>query len=480
MIGRVNCGGGNSNPPYLVHIVGNASLIDASVVMTQFGQKTVSGTIPSSSPYTCTLKPYHSGVWTITVTKGSDVRTKTIKLMAWDEYTTSAGNKYTFKVAKATSDPYSRVIYTDDIVSYTPAHMDYTGGVFDYGSWEDAFFMPKPCMLKNNGTVDYYLDPNDYSKKLDGTTSDIANASYAGNVMVEFPHAWIHQSEDEDYEYYGIADYKVDNSYNDYPWHNMNGESVDYFYHSAYKCSYVSSALRSISNLTPGNGLSGTTEIGYVSSAMKDLGFYTTLWSHRNYISCLLKLIGKSTDVQAVFGRGHDTGGTSASSLHKTGLLNDKGLFWGTNANGTNGVKVFGIEHFWGDRWDRIAGLTTLNQNIYAKMTYGTEDGTTGTGWVTNTSGYKNMGVSMNGTTASNISKSKNTDFGCFPVTMSGSNFNVYDCDRCDFATNITGYALVGGHSNVGFGAGLAMSVSHNVSETAWYMGASLSCIPNR
>ena len=36
---------------------------------------------------------------------------------------------------------------------------------FDYGDWNEPFFIPKPCMLKSDGTVDYYLDENDYSKK---------------------------------------------------------------------------------------------------------------------------------------------------------------------------------------------------------------------------------------------------------------------------------------------------------------------------
>lgn len=38
---------------------------------------------------------------------------------------------------------------------------------FSYGDWENAFFMPRPCMLKYDGTVDYYLDPDDYAHKAD-------------------------------------------------------------------------------------------------------------------------------------------------------------------------------------------------------------------------------------------------------------------------------------------------------------------------
>lgn len=42
---------------------------------------------------------------------------------------------------------------------------------FSYGDWENAFFMPKPCMLKYDGTVDYYLDPSDYTIKAGETPS---------------------------------------------------------------------------------------------------------------------------------------------------------------------------------------------------------------------------------------------------------------------------------------------------------------------
>lgn len=82
---------------------------------------------------------------------------------------------YGFHIDSEESDPYACVTYLEDAVGMTPAHMNYATGEFDYGSWEDAFFMPKPCMLKYDGTVDYYLDPNDYSKKEDGTASDVTD-----------------------------------------------------------------------------------------------------------------------------------------------------------------------------------------------------------------------------------------------------------------------------------------------------------------
>ena len=92
------------------------------------------------------------------------------------------GKIYGWHVNPDISDSSNAVTYLKDAIGMTPASMGST--TFDYGSWENAFFMPKPCMLKANGKVDYYLDPNDYTKKLNGTASDISNPNYDGNAMM--------------------------------------------------------------------------------------------------------------------------------------------------------------------------------------------------------------------------------------------------------------------------------------------------------
>ena len=62
------------------------------------------------------------------------------------------------------SDPEAAVSYVGDAVGFVPAGMNYATDSFGYGSWGDAFFLPRPCMLKYDGTVDYYLDQDDYGK----------------------------------------------------------------------------------------------------------------------------------------------------------------------------------------------------------------------------------------------------------------------------------------------------------------------------
>ena len=120
-------------------------------------------------------------------------------------YQFGTGARYGFKREKANSSPTSRITYILDAVGKTPAKMNYTSGLFEYGSWE-AFCnaAARPVMLKYDGTVDYELDHSDQTKKIDGeTASDVANVSYAGNAMVEFGSAfkWVKRYEDSTHEY---------------------------------------------------------------------------------------------------------------------------------------------------------------------------------------------------------------------------------------------------------------------------------------
>jgi hypothetical protein len=90
---------------------------------------------------------------------------------------------YGYHIDPEESDPDACVTYLRDSVGMTPASMGST--TFDYGSWKDTFFMPKPCMVKYDGTLDYYLDENDYKYKandeeLTGTLPLTFNSRVAG------------------------------------------------------------------------------------------------------------------------------------------------------------------------------------------------------------------------------------------------------------------------------------------------------------
>ncbi len=391
---------------------------------------------------------------------------------------------YGFTITQSNSTPDTRVTYIEDNAGFTPAKMDYTFDKFDYGDWKDAFFMPRPCMLKNDGTVDYYLDPDDYRRKEDGTLSDIADSSYAGDVMVEFPKIWVKRTESNGVQTTLIASYKADNDFHCYSNLDAEGNEIDHFYVAAYDGCVVSNKLRSLSGKTPVNTVAGTTLVQNAlnnndSADYTKNGYYISQWCDRALINDLLILIGRSTNTQAIFGNGHYTGGSAASSLLVTGTLDAKGMFYGKNTTGV-AVKVFGIENYFGNLWKWCAGLMANGAALYAKMTWGTDDGSAGVGY--DTTGVGNsiaVGKTAGGTSGGYISQTYNSELGNIPFTASGGEAT-YECDGLWFnASAGVKHALVGGPCYDGLHVGaFALSMDSALSISGWAVGAALSCKP--
>ena len=86
-------------------------------------------------------------------------------------------------------DPESRVEYIGANKDYKPMKMNMDTHVMDQGDWADWDWLKGvvPVMCDWDGGIDYYLNPDDYSKKLDGTESGVSDINYNGNAMVVFP-----------------------------------------------------------------------------------------------------------------------------------------------------------------------------------------------------------------------------------------------------------------------------------------------------
>ena len=390
---------------------------------------------------------------------------------------------YGFKLDQNESDPSSMITYIEDNKYFESAHMDYNSDTFKYGDWEDSWFIKnlKPCMLKYDGTVDYELNPNDYTKKLDGTDSDIANTSYDGNAMIGIPKVYwkIVYNGDNTANIY-ICDKKIDSDFRCWSHIDNNGNEIEYCYMPIYTGSVVSNKLRSLSGRISINSQRVTSEITYAkaNNLTSDTIWYTEVFSDRMLINLLLLLIGKSTDTQTIFGNGHYTGGNGADSNIASGTMNTKGLFYGTNGTWT-GVKVFGMEHYWGNQWHRIAGWINSYGTQKIKLTYGQSDGSTVDGYNTDGAGYIVIGNSTPiGTSGGYISKVLFNENGLIPTTVNGSQTTYY-CDGLWFNNSQIDYALVGGDSSGGYLVGTFYSNLYNaVSLAGWNVVAALSCKP--
>ena len=448
----------------------------------------------STNDYTSEDKAKVAAIQTVSASSkyagGTEIGSVTINDVETKFYTPHVSHIYGFHIDGAESVPSAKITYLADAVGMTPAHMDYTNDVFDYGSWENAFFMPRPCMLKSDGTVDYYLDPDDYTKKLDGTASDVANDQYDGNAMMEWGKdgrkIWykiVPDANDATSASVYIADYQADANFVDYPFHNFQGVSGNHFYTPIYNGSLdANNKLRSISGKQVMASKTATQEVSYAEA---NNPANTPIWNIEVYadivlITLLLWLMGKSTDSQTVFGRGVESGSQAACEAYRTGAGNTKGLFYGDDGSSTL-VKVFGMENFWALQWRRYVGHLLIDGTQYVKMTYGQEDGSTGNGFNLTGTGYKSKGHTPEGTSGQYMELQEYDADGFYPKKANNTNASAskHYCDYFYFNNSGTRVPLRGGASGTGAYCGVsAVNLASAASNANWHLGAAVSCKP--
>lgn len=417
-----------------------------------------------------------SGDYTVSCNRDGNIKTENVAVSEKKTYTVSVKGlfRYGYRKKKSEGSPSARVEYLFDAVGMTPAAMDFSNGVFNFGSWGDMWFVTgnKPLMLKSDGTVDYYLDPSDYTKKEDGSASDVSNTNYDGNAMAQFPLAYFYRYQDDTYEYEIVSDGPYDENYKAYAHTRADGSIADFFYRSCFGASGSASKLRSLKGQALAQSLTTDNQIaGATANNNNGSSWYIDTWSQREYIRTLLVLMGKSTNTQAIFGNGNCQSASSASALLTTGTLSDKGQFFGYNSNNKQ-VKVFHIEGFWGDQWLRTAGIINNNGPIYYKMT------PEGSGYrVTDVTGYNNSGITLSGTSGGYISATRCGEFGCIPTTISGSD-STYECDGSWFNNSQLDYLIAGAcaYDAPGMGGAFAFNVNSAPSNADLAIGCGLSC----
>ena len=238
------------------------------------------------------------------------------------------------------SDPYARVSYPSDVdnAGYTPAVLN------DLKSWNipaGEKFMPRPCMLTVEGAVYEYLNPNDYTKTVDGSDSTIADLNLTYNAMMEWPKIYTKRWEENGVYHFRCSDVKIDKDYE--CWCNYYGSSeIDHFYTGIYVGTMSTTSVNS-ARLMSKSGISysfGQSANDYRSMATKNgAGWQVENILDHLLIQDLLVMMGHSTNCQNIFGNGG-----SKSTGTATGKCNSWGLF-GSDASY---VKVFGMEDYWG------------------------------------------------------------------------------------------------------------------------------------
>lgn len=391
------------------------------------------------------------------------IKGNTDKIIAdLQDYEKTKHKRYGIRIDKNDSNPDTRCEYILDAVGMKPARMNYLTSAFDIGSWADVFFVKEnyPCMLKYDGKEAYKLNPNDYSKRIDGTPSDVSNKAFAGNAMSAIPLIWVSQYETANYEYMIVCDIKYDDSYHAYLHTRSDGSIADVFYERMFEGYFDGTRIRSLSGQTPTASQDGTTEISRARA--NGALWYTGTFAAWNMFEILLKIMSKTEDCQTAFGRGNCTSDVYLT----TGQLNNKGTFFGYKDD-VHAVKTFHCENWWGNYWERRAGLMCLKGKVVvkAKPPYNT----TGVG-------YEDVGILYADATGGYVSKTLMNDKGRFIQEYKGSE-STYTCDYHWHSNLIDGYALSGGYRDNGSHCGCgSVNLDNAVSSVTSNIVASLSC----
>lgn len=384
--------------------------------------------------------------------------------------------RYGYRKRKGEPDPSARIEYLYDAVGMAPAYMDYERGVFVYGDWADVWFVRDnyACMVKSDGTEDYRLDPDDYAyKEKGGGASEISSTEYDGNGMSAIPTVWTKRWEEGGYEYVVFCEEQYDDTYKAEAHTHADGTIGKVAYHALFEGSKDGSGkLRSIAGTRPDN--TTTAEAERTAAKLNGDAWEIRPWSLHELIADLCTLISKSSNSQEAFGQGHSDGqGKAATDLLDCGTLKDKGQFYGYSTT-EQAVKVFHIENFWGDRWDRLVGLVLDNGTYKVKMT--PEDG----GYNLTGEGYTDTGITITTASAVYIRNTVQTEYGCLPIPPYTGSDATFETDG--FWANVTDVrvALAGGDCNasdVSRCGSRCLAVDNAAPHASWAIGASLSLI---
>ena len=382
---------------------------------------------------------------------------------------------YGYRINEVDPVPATRVEYLPycDNYFYDPCVMDFVADQFNWGSWRKAFFVPKPCALRYSGVVDYYINPDDFTKKEDGSASDIASSAYGGNFMVEFPSIFVKCWKENNYNYVLISNTKLDDSFECWATKKSDGTYAKNFYLPMFEGTNVNNVLRSYASTgKPTASTNAETEATYAMA--NGSGWNTTTWADELLMMLLFPLLFKSTDSQSVLGYGASAS-TSALTCNNNAAVS-KGLMYGTKDASAYGINYLGMHNWYGHRWRRPNGLMNDNGNIKVKMTHSTIDGSTTTGYNRSGSGYISTGFVPPAASESYINRYQPVGkYGMFPLATSGSSTTYY-CDGMWTNNGQLDQLILGG--SVAHGAirgAFCFFVNSLPSDAAWNDGASPS-----
>lgn len=345
------------------------------------------------------------------------------------------------------SNPSTAVTYTDSAVGHTAGSP----------AWDtEAIFKDiKPCVFKD-GVFQYYLNRSDFTKKEDGTASDIT--TLGNDVMVEIPKIGFKISRSDTTINVQITDNPNASGFS-YKAHTRATEGDrDKVYIGSYLGFLSSNKLYSSSGRTPTASKSLTNFRTYAQA--RGTGYDLVGFYQLTLLQCLYLIKYKNLNSQSALGRGYVDSNSAATS---TGGTNASGWCYG-ETTGKKQMKLFGIEDFWGNLFWWIDGIySDSNRNILTATQNFNDTG----------SGYTNNGQGATSDVSGWLSDVQGTsDTGFVAKTASGSSTTYY-CDGGYLSASCCAY--FGGRWDNGDNAGaFQLYVNYAASYANTYLGARL------
>lgn len=378
--------------------------------------------------------------------------------------------------------PTERIEYIGANAGYTPLTVNKTTGEANYGSWANfpVLVGNKPWMVRSDGTPDYRLDETDYTKREDGTASDVANTAYDGGAFAWIPKIYKQEymlgndrvvkfsmSKRDGFEAVGFID--TDDK-------ELEGVWIPMFYGSI-----VEEKMKSISGVQPCYNNATAAEKTAIDAFGERAKFFGGPIVQT--LTDLLIMFGKSTNSQAVYGNGNMSGNdTSLAPTNgvKQNAVVGGGQFYGTNDGKSLNKILHSIVLGTWQQWMRDPYTLLVNGRYKVSKNYAYDlTGAT----------YHDTGISLPKVLKEDGSQNTGIfyphkyqtvpGFGAVPVHPCKGSTSTGGCDGLWQNVEITAVALRFGDCAYGPAGGLRyLTVYCTATAAYWSLGAAILLLP--
>lgn len=267
--------------------------------------------------------------------------------------------------------------YLYDSVGKNPVTISTDGTVNNWddtsSSWKSFIYQyVEPCMLKLDGTVDYYLDRDNQSLRADGVTaSDISNSSYDGNAMVEFRKLWSNAKRIR-----GTNKYRLIMSPNEInkitfaeAFKRADGTYADKAYYSMFKAGYANSRANSLGGVGTDDNTTNLSTIR-ARARINGAGWDVTYEALTQHVYKIAFLTGRTVEpIGVLFHKSNIPVRYSSRAPDNRSHGISNGCFYIQGNQNTNGlIKTLWINDLWGSLQYLQTGL--CYHETKAKLAY--------------------------------------------------------------------------------------------------------------